>query len=698
MPFGGMPYDVLLRKLEETDSEYSVAAARGDDPFTTMEDRYDAYARSEIIDWAPDDTYLESDHPRRDPALPRSVLNLRHSGGRGPNDHRLPQHPELFLGFTGNDPRGADTQPRLDMARAQMAVRAREREVRMGHNVGHGDFIEADRPWSGPAFVYDQKEIQRRQKAHSRWFPAQKEGRPWGRNVVADEHYGLRQRRDIVSDESLHVPEQGQGGISAAWPHRSSYDPARGAETGTVRRVDGPGGSDKAPWRNTVGGANFAVQHYTGTAGGGRAACGSGAIGGARLGVVQVSHRPNVHNEDVRGVNRRILAESLGAAAIHRRALARASEGDVAHSSSAVGRRPGRSAPKLARDIAAAALLTLQDPVTRLLGDGGSFGSRSGLGAPPGDQQSALYRVQPSHVGAANVRLADTGAAVRGLREDVAADRRGASYLALPAHAEPANAHLANTEAAIRGLRDAEDLQRALHLTHPSHAGPANIRLANTEAAIRGLRNAEDLQRALHLTHPSHAGPANVRLANVGAMIRGLRGGVSADFRMVQGQVVLAGTESIEIGGKGGAPPGGGLTPSDDYISAVHASEMPLARAAASADLEIHCYGQRAHTNLRHPMDTVGTARRGGFSTPLAMMGRREGRSKAPQFRSHTQDSSVLGGHPDEFFGSVGEHSGPHTGGLSIGDKSFRATTLADKGDDTMDGREDFTASLSETS
>ena len=265
MPYGGMPHDALLSKLEETDREL-VAEVRGDDPFFDTEDYYNEYVRAEIIDRTPDSTFLESDHPRRDPALSRTVLNLRHAGGRGPNDYRLPQHPELFLGFTGNDPRGADTPPRLDKSRAQMAARARGREVRMGHNIGHGDFVEADRPWSGTAREYDKKEIQRRLKGYMHWFPTQKEGRPWGRNTVADEFYGLRRATVRDGGEGLYVPEQDQPAeaISAGWLQQKACDPVLGAETDGVRRVTRA--ASGAPWRNTTGDAGFAVQRYAATA------------------------------------------------------------------------------------------------------------------------------------------------------------------------------------------------------------------------------------------------------------------------------------------------------------------------------------------------------------------------------------------------------------------------------------------------
>jgi hypothetical protein len=591
MPFGGMPYDEILYKLEETDPEL-VADVRGDDPFFDIEDDYDQYARAEIIDRAPDDTFLESDHTRRDPALSRTVLNLRHAGGRGPNDYRLPQHPELFLGFTGNDPRGVDNQPRLDKLRAQTVARAREREVRMGHNVGHGDFVEADRPWGGAAMEYDKKEVQRRMKGYLHWFPAQKVGRPWGRNTVADEFYGLRQRHEVVGDgdEGLYVPEQDQPHSSAGWPQHGGYDPVRGAEGDAPRRVDRAADADTAPWRNTTGDADLAVARYTASTRGGRETFGPNASGGARAAATQADGDFGVHARGA-AANRRVLAEGMSAAAAHRRALTRQQGGDADHGRSVQAQRVGKSAPELARDIALAARQGHHDQAMRAAGqvqdhEGGMLGPGAGLGAPPGDRQAALHSVQQSH-----------------------------------------------------------------------------------------------------------AGPANARLANAGAMVRGLREGTSAEFRMVQGQAVAAGKMGTATGEIDMMAVGGGLAPSADYGAALRQGEAPLARAAAAADLEVHHYGQRTHANLQNPMDVVHSAQAGGFASARAgMMGRREGRTKAPEFRSHTQDPTLLGTDADRAFGSIGEYAGPHTSAVSIGDKNLRASVLADGGDDVMGhhGFDDF--------
>src|SRR3989338_11546883 len=99
MPDGGMPYDIILGKLEETDNDLIDKY----DEFHDLEEDHKDYVRSEIVDWSPDAPYLESDQVRRDPGLARSMLNLRYNATRGSRPE-LPRHPEMFYGFTGNDP------------------------------------------------------------------------------------------------------------------------------------------------------------------------------------------------------------------------------------------------------------------------------------------------------------------------------------------------------------------------------------------------------------------------------------------------------------------------------------------------------------------------------------------------------------------------------------------------------------------
>lgn len=180
LPFGGVPHDTIMMKLESTDPEL-IRAVRGGDPFRDIEDAYEQHARGEIVDWSTDPPGVESDGPRRDPGLSRAIVN-RHYNGNSGSYTDMPQHPELFIGFTGNDPRGANLDPRFDMMRGHITARAANLTARMGDN--NADHV-AERPWTNQAISYAQKEVLRRARRLTHVFTVSKDGRPVGRNVTA---------------------------------------------------------------------------------------------------------------------------------------------------------------------------------------------------------------------------------------------------------------------------------------------------------------------------------------------------------------------------------------------------------------------------------------------------------------------------------------------------------------------------------
>jgi len=187
LPYGGMPNAQILGRYETTDPQtpFGGTADEGDAAPTEAAEigEYEDYVRDEIRDWTPDEPYLESDHPRRDPALSRSIINLRTNGTRGAYDSvEGARHPELFVGFTDHDPRGTLLDPRFDQMRGQITARAAELTVRMGEN---DDRTEAESPWSNQAISYARKSILRRMRSSMKIFTAQKEGRPWGRHITS---------------------------------------------------------------------------------------------------------------------------------------------------------------------------------------------------------------------------------------------------------------------------------------------------------------------------------------------------------------------------------------------------------------------------------------------------------------------------------------------------------------------------------
>ena len=163
--YGGIDEREIIRRLEVTDPEL-VADVAGNDDFSSPDLEYNDYARREIVDWGPSEVYLESDRPRRDPALSRSIVNLRYNGTRGSNPD-LPRHPEMYLGFTGNDRRGAVNDPRFDEVRGQYTTRIMNISSRFQES---NDSFIADRPWTGPAFVESQKDLHRRLQDSTKKF------------------------------------------------------------------------------------------------------------------------------------------------------------------------------------------------------------------------------------------------------------------------------------------------------------------------------------------------------------------------------------------------------------------------------------------------------------------------------------------------------------------------------------------------
>jgi len=294
LPYGGMPYDVVLDKLEETNPEL-VDDVRGRDEFHDIEDEYNDYARGEIIDWRPDVPFLESDQPRRDPALGRSILNLRYNGTRGSNPE-LPRHPELFYGFTDQDPRGVVNDPRFEQVRGHITARAGELTVRMGNNDDHQ---EAERPWTNQSISYGKKEIMRRMKHNMRIFAVQKEGRPLSRNYVADPTTARLMRAAAMGAGCESLGRFGEN--------------ARDAAGGGIRGLRGDHGG-RAPWRHAIGEADLGVQQYGQNRGvGALARPGSAAVG---------AKADQSWTESQRGgsTNRQTLAATMAAAARYRRA------------------------------------------------------------------------------------------------------------------------------------------------------------------------------------------------------------------------------------------------------------------------------------------------------------------------------------------------------------------------------------------
>jgi len=263
MPFGGVPENTILHKLEET----NMSEIRAAHPVRGRDADYRDYAIREIADRGPETPYLESDHTHQDPALSRSVLNLRYNGTRG-GSASLPQHSEMFMGFTGNDPRGSDTQPRLNKLKEHSSARARNLESRMGHNEGHGGGVEgaalqeADRPWTGPAYERGRMDMFRRAQNNIKVFIAEKEGKEFGRNVAADKTYASRERsKQFTAGDDGIVTDRGVSSFRSHVGGESVVDNLDNKSTQhtsqSIRK------QEAAPWLMATSDSELSVARYT---------------------------------------------------------------------------------------------------------------------------------------------------------------------------------------------------------------------------------------------------------------------------------------------------------------------------------------------------------------------------------------------------------------------------------------------------
>jgi hypothetical protein len=256
---GALPLGALQAKAEATE------VPGGPEDGLDGEEDYRDFVRGEAVAWGPDRPFLAADEPREAGGrLARERLNLRFRGSRG--SAGLPSHPELFLGFTGNDPRGADNTPRFDRLRALEASRARGYVPRMGDN---NDEHLADRPWTAQAEQAGRQARLRWAKRHRRVFARGREAAPAHRGAVAPEAGALGALRAAV-------------GAGAGEGFAPLGAPTAAGKGGAPGRAPGGPPADWAPWRNAGGDAPLGVQRFAPAPGGG-APMGAGP-GGARFG------------------------------------------------------------------------------------------------------------------------------------------------------------------------------------------------------------------------------------------------------------------------------------------------------------------------------------------------------------------------------------------------------------------------------
>jgi hypothetical protein len=335
---------------------------------------------------------------------------VRYNGNRGAYDY-LPQHPEIFIGFTDNDPRGAQLDPLMNEMRGHTTARAENIESRMGNNA---DNHLAERPWTNASISYGMKENQRRLKDSTRIFSQTIEGRPFGSNSAVDSaRFGATanaNRAGVIGGGGEGLADGGAAVAGARF--RTGDSGAAPAEGGAGRLADGgaAAGAGKArTWRHVRGSADLGRAAVAQSRGAGRAA-GDGSVAQRAAGG-DAALAASVRG---RATNRKTLAASAGLAARHRRAVQSGVidqvRNDAASTANSRGAQPAGDAARVRR------AQTGDAATARALGaiDEGTVAGSTATGLQPRDTGAAARRIEAG--ASRNAYLTNAAAIVTGLR------------------------------------------------------------------------------------------------------------------------------------------------------------------------------------------------------------------------------------------------------------------------------------------
>jgi hypothetical protein len=253
--FGDMPDDCLLLKLEETNMKNIRYSAETD---------VKNYIKSEMIDTSPDNVMHESDRTVYNPATSKSIINIHYNGTRDGNPE-LPRHPEMFYGFTGQDPRGTSDNPRFDLMRDQISKRAGDFTVRMGNN---DDYTLAERPWTNQSISNARKEIMVRTKDNLKVFEMERDGRiSGGNNFVANLDNNGNVRKTLMDssfegfDQQVYNYRNNDNGPAVSQFAGGDFGSLNGDMINSARgRVMN---AKKTPWDQVSGEMDLGVQDYS---------------------------------------------------------------------------------------------------------------------------------------------------------------------------------------------------------------------------------------------------------------------------------------------------------------------------------------------------------------------------------------------------------------------------------------------------
>lgn len=616
--YGEAPHNAILLKLAGTPGDDIGAWGEGAGEGLTGIAHKDYMVR-EMLDRTPAPGFLAADEARRNPQNSRTMLNLRFNGTRG-SSADLPRHPDLFLGFTGNDPRGVENVPRFDRMREHMAARFPQLEVAMGDSVGHGGgalepggpveapHMEAERPMSGPERQRIRADSHRAVRGRLKVFSTSRDAHVAGAGVAgghaarAGDARARAAQAEAAGEQWRPGAAELAGGQPAYLGHEWGADrggDARegfaggGGGTGVGRGHDAQRGAALA--RSSIPTADLAVARYGQARGRRELPAGSVAAHAQRaadgqqqaLGVERVGPGTGAH---------RGMAAAMSAAAQAGRAgAARDAAGADAAWAGQLAAAPGRAA-RAHGDVAQAFYQTAagQEHGRQLLGRaaGAGAGALAARAAASGARQQLAWQGETDAVRAALARSMAQGA------------QRGAQR--------------AETGDAARALRRVEaDGARAVA---PDHRGDG-------AASARG----RGVTPAAHAS--AGGGFAGVRAAAAGG------GGV--------GFQTAAAARELAVANYRGAPPVVGA-----------AGAALLARAAAAGGM---------------PLPGAPMARHAA---------NRPARRKAPEYRGYTQVGGLAAGdgaHEDFVAGDGDERGFAGTGGMGL--KALRYDRVAAPGD-----------------
>lgn len=287
--YGGMPYEFLMEKFEETHTDNTDYA-------------YNDYMRSEITDWGSDKPFLESDESRRDSNLSNMKINSHYNGSRGKID--TPHHPDLFYGFMGNDPRGASLDPKFDM-RPHIGARTNIIVPTMGHN---DDYHIAESPWTYQSISKGTKEIHKRQKQNLKIFSRQCVGQ------LSNNNFSLRDASGDIRGTVIYNSDETLNGNVERFKS-GDYLLAADRMTDGMRGFGAPLPNEQNPWKHSVGDTSLGVHKYGQNRGAG--------VVNQKMNVGEVIQRDQDFSESrkSRSANRQILGATMALAIKQRESL-----------------------------------------------------------------------------------------------------------------------------------------------------------------------------------------------------------------------------------------------------------------------------------------------------------------------------------------------------------------------------------------